>query len=332
MDIRTLLKLTALSQYDVCHENCRLDFSRVVYSSGGLKLFKCLMANVCKFDCRYCYNPWRGKERLKPEQFSRVFTALWKRGIADSVFVSSGIYSDPEKVMEDLLETGELIRKEFDGYVHLKIMPGASRDQIKRAVEIADRVSVNAEVAVRSLFSEVCSVKSRYDVERRMRWMIREARNAGKSCTTQIIVGLGENDRHILDFMERWYERGINRVYFSPFRAIKGTPYEKRRNESKNRVVNLYRADWLYRKYGVDIKRLKKVVNEKFECDPKILLAREFGVERAIDIPGIGFKAARALEKVKSFTELKRMGFSLKRASAFVPGQKRLEDFEGFNV
>ncbi len=327
MDMRKLLKLTLLSNYDICHERCKFDFSRVVYSSGGLRLFKCLMSSVCKFDCKYCYNPWRGREKLTPEEFARVFLALWRRGVADSVFVSSSIYSDPENVMEDILKAGELIRREFKGYLHLKVMPGANRDQIKRAAEIANRVSINAEVAVRKMFEDVCSVKSRYDVERRARWIAKETRNSGKSCTTQIVVGLGESDRDILDFMETWYGFGIGRVYFSPFRAIKGTPYEKMRNESKRRVANLYRADWLVRKYGVDIKKLKSVVNERFECDPKLLLAREFGVERPIDIPGIGFKAAKALEKAKTFTELKKMGFSLKRSSAFLSGQKRLEDF-----
>ena len=331
VDARKILKLTLLSNYDVCHEKCRLDLSRVVYHSGGLRLFKCLMSSICRFDCRYCYNPWRGRERLSPEEFARVFFALHRRGIADSVFISSGIYSDPENVMEDILRAGELIRREFGGYMHLKVMPGASRDQVKRAVELANRVSINAEVAVRGLFDEVCSVKSRYDVERRARWISREVSKAGKSCTTQIIVGLGESDRDVLDFMERWYGIGVKRVYFSPFRAIRGTPYENRRSESRERVVNLYRADWLVRKYGVDVRRLKEVVDDRFECDPKVLLATKFGVKKATDIPGIGFKAAKALEKAGSFAKLKRMGFSLKRAAPFLPGQKKLEDYFGSN-
>ncbi len=324
MDSRKILRLLLLSKFDVCTEKCTLD--RVIYRSGKLKLFKCLMSSVCTFDCKYCYNPWHKGVSLTPEEFSRIFISLWERGIADSVFISSGMYSDPEKVMEDILEAGELIRKKFSGYMHLKIVPGANRDQVKRAVEIADRISINAEVAVRSKLPEVCSVKSKTDIERRARWIAKESKSI--SCTTQIVAGLGESDLDVLKFMERWYGMGFTRVYFSPFRAVKGTPYEGKRSESKKRVVNLYRADWLVRKYGIKIKKLIDAMEgENFQADPKVLLAKRFGVERAIELPGIGFKAAKLLESGKSLRELKKMGFSIKKASAFIPAQKKLDEF-----
>lgn len=330
MELRKILKLSLLSSFDICNKNCKFDLRRAVYLSGGLRLFKCLMSSKCTFDCKYCRNPWHKGEKLTPEEFAKAFFLLKKKGLADSVFISSGMYADPEKVMDDIIEAGRLIRKKFSGYIHLKIVPGASIHQIDYAARIANRISINAEVARSSILEDVCSVKSRFDIYRRVRWVIKRAEKHGISSTTQIVVGLGENDLDILDFMDKWYARGISRIYFSPFRALRGTPFEKRKNESKKRVLNLYRADWLVRKYDVDISKLKAVVNERFErfeCDPKLLLATEFGVERAIDIPGVGFKMAGLINSGKSLAELKKIGFSIKRASAFLPTQRRLNEW-----
>jgi len=334
VELRKLLKLSLLSVFDVCHERCRFDFSKAVYTSGRLKLFKCLMSSKCLFDCRYCYNPWHRGEMLTPQEFAKAFFLLKEKGLTDSVFISSGIYSDPEKVMDDIIEAGRLIRKNFSGYMHLKIIPGASRDQIREAAKIANRISINAEVAKESMLGEICSVKSKLDIRRRANWISKEARKHGISHTTQIVVGLGENDLDVLNFMEKWYSRGVSRIYFSPFRPLKGTPYENRRRESKKRIVNLYRADWLIRKYDVDISKLKAVAGERFECDPKVLLALNFGIKELTDIPGIGFKAAKLMNHdIRNITNgtniirLKKMGFNVKKISAFLPGQKRLSEW-----
>ncbi len=322
--LRKVLRLSVLSKFDVSNVSF-FDVNRAIYRSKNSKMFKCLMSSVCKFDCSYCCNPWRRGETLKPEEFSKVFIDMYKKGIADSVFISSAIYSDPERVMEDIIKAGELIRKEFSGYMHLKIIPGANRDQIKRAAEIADRISINAEVPRADMLSEVCSVKSRYDVERRERWISKFSKKYGITHTTQLVVGIGETDLDVLNFAEKWYGFGVRRIYFSPFRALKGTPFEGRKNESKKRVVNLYKADWLIREYGYDLEKLKAVLNENgmFECDPKILVARKFGCKNYMEIPGVGFKTAKLLEN-HSLLELKKMGVNIKKISAFCPEQKKL--------
>ncbi len=321
--MKKIFRLTTLSRFDVCHENC--SYSKLVYRSGSLKLFKCLLSSKCQFDCKYCYNPWHGKDTITPEEFSKVFLSLYKKGLADSVFISSGIYGDVEKVMNDIIEAGELIRKEFSGYIHLKIIPGANKDQIKRATEIANRISINAEVADEKMLSEVCSVKSKYDILRRERWIAKYAKNI--SHTTQIVVGLGETDKDILSFMKKWYSFGVKRIYFSPFRALKGTPYENKENEKRSRIINLYRADWLVRKYGYDIRKLEAVAGERFKEDPKLLVAKEFGINNFLEIPGIGFKAAKLMERGYSLKDLKKMGFKIKKALSFLPEQKKISDF-----
>ncbi|AEA46123.1 radical SAM protein [Archaeoglobus veneficus] len=333
MNFQTLARLAAESRFDVCHENCRFDAHSLVYVAKGknrVRLFKALLSSKCRFDCTYCPNPWRKGISVTPEQFARAFLELRRLGLVDGVFVSSGMHSDPEKVMEDIIETGRLIRKEFGGYIHLKVVPGASREQIKQAVEIANRVSINIEVAKPSMLNEVGSVKSRHDVLRRERWISREVRRRRKvSHTTQVIAGLGESDADVISCMKKQYEEyGVTRFYISPFTPVKGTPMESRRRESGRRVARLYNVDALIRLYGFDASRIMDVLEDgMLKGDPKALVAEKFGIERPIDIPGIGLKAAKLMEKGYSLRDLKRMGFSVKKAAPYVAGQTRLCDF-----
>jgi len=332
-----IARLAAESRFDVCHENCRFDASRLVYVAKGrikVRLFKALLSSNCRFDCRYCPNPWRKGVSITPEEFAKAFLELRKLGLVDGVFVSSGMYSDPENVMEDIIETGKLIRKEFDGYIHLKVVPGASREQIRQAIEIANRVSINIEVAEPSMLNEVGSVKSRYDVLRRERWIsgeVERSRKIGKaiSHTTQVIAGLGESDAEVISCMGKQYEEyGITRFYISPFTPVKGTPMENCSAESRKRIHRLYQVDALIRLYGFDAKRIVNALkNGMLKDDPKVLLAERFGIARPIDIPGIGPKAAKLIRKGYSFAELKRAGFSIKKATPYIPEQKRLFDF-----
>ncbi len=328
-----IARLAAESRFDVCGD-CKFNGLIYVAMSKKARLFKALLSSNCRFDCAYCPNPWRKGISVTPEEFARAFLNLRRRGLVDGAFVSSGMHSDPEKVMEDIIETGQLIRKEFKGYVHLKIVPGANKEQIRQAIEIANRVSINIEVAKPSMLNEVVSVKSRYDILRRERWISEEVRRYGnsKSHTTQVIAGLGESDADIIACMKRQYEEyGISRFYISPFTPLKNTPMENCRSESRKRAARLYSIDALIRLYGFDARRIRDVLEDgMLKDDPKVLLAEKFGIARPIDIPGIGPRAAKLIEKGYSLADLKRMGFSVKKATPYMAGQKRLSDFAIF--
>ncbi len=332
VELSKLFRLADLSAYDVCHEKCVFDPFRHVYRSGKMTLMKTLIGSSCSYDCLYCYSAWNRGFRATPDEISRFFTLMRENGIVKGAFISNSI-SDPEKSMNEILEAGELIRKDFRGYLHLKIIPGCNRDQIERAVELADRVSLNLETPSFSILSELCSTKSGTDFLRTLRNAINLARKHGKSFTTQLIAGVGETDRQILNVAERLYMRGASRVYYSPFRPVKNTPLERKSPERKKRIANLYRADALIRLYGFSAKKLSDVMDSEFlpDVDPKILLAMEkitTGMEIApIETPGTGLKKAKLIEKGLTLLDLKKRGLSIKRESAFIKSQKRLSDF-----
>ncbi len=331
MELVKIRHLVRLSRFDVCHEKCAFDPLRLVYVSKSGKrefnLFKTLVSSSCSFDCKYCRNAWKKGVKATPEEIARAFFLLKEKGLVEGAFISNSI-SDPEKAMDEILEAGELIRKRHSGYLHLKIVPGASRDQVKRAVELANRVSVNIESPSKSILSEVCSVKTKEDILRRLRWGIREAKKSGRSFTTQMIAGIGERDEDVIKVAEKLYRYGVRRVYYSRFVPVKGTPLEKMKAESKCRVANLYRVDALMRVYGYTYKDFRDILVDGFlpKEDPKVLVALKKENLRTIEIPGVGKKIASLIESGYSLAEIKRMGYSVKRISAFV-NQRRLSEF-----
>ncbi len=285
-------------------------------------LLKVLLSTKCSYDCKYCPNAWQKGASVEPKELASF---VIKRNVR-KVFVSSAVSGEVEKVMEKIELAGKLLRNHVD-YLHLKIMPHASRESIERIVEIADRVSLNFESPRSDILSEISSFKDFHSFMRQQRTIAKLAKRHGKSFTTQIIVGLGESDYEALKFAEKMYELGAARVYYSPFTPVEGTPMEKCQAESKKRAARLYRADALIRLYGVPAKKLRKIMVDDFlpRKDPKVLLAERFGVERIEDMPGISYKAAKLLKFVEP-RDLKKLGFRGK-LSAFVEEQMRLSDF-----
>lgn len=338
-----MVRLIEGSSFDICHARCSYDASRLVYrAKAGKKtvnLLKILISTRCHYDCSYCPNPWRRGIEATPEQIAELFRTMKERGLVEGAFISSSMSGDSHEVMERIVKCGELIRKFHKGYLHLKIVPGADRDHIKRAVELASRVSINIETTSESRLGELSSVKSlKTDILRRERWIAEEVERARKEGlkrghTTQVIVGLGESDEEVVRVMNEHYEKfGVSRFYLSPFRPVKGTPLESERAERRERVARLYAADALMRLYGYDFRLISLALEDGFIVrDPKVAVAealKERGIElNPVNLPGIGLKSARLIERGHSFTQLKRMGFSLKRTAAYMEGQTRLGDF-----
>lgn len=333
-----VFRLIEGSKFDVCSKKCTFDPINYVYKAKGkkdMRLLKILLSNNCESDCRYCPNAWQRGISLTPEQLASLFFSMKNRNLVDGIFISSSLHADPDKVMEEIIEAGKLIRQRFKGYIHLKIMPGSSKESIKQALEIANRVSINVETTSQTLMDELSSVKNlKEDILRRERWVAREVnkfrkKGCRRSFTTQIIAGVGESDLDIIKSFEKHYKIDASRVYLSAFTPIKGTPFENRRGENRRRVANLYRVDALIRKYGYKARDFAKITNNGYlpTIDPKVLLAERENVKELIKIPGIGFKAARLIEKGYSLFELKKMGFSIKRAIPYLTPQQRLTNF-----
>jgi len=355
-----MAELIRAGRFDICYSRCTFDPRRMIYRSGyngrRINLFKVLLSSDCKFDCSYCQNAWRKGETISPEELAEIFRSMKEKGMVSGAFISSAVNADPDRVMERILEAGRLIRRFHTGYLHLKIIPGCSKDYIKEAVEIANRVSINLETTSESRMSEISGVKLfKEDILRKQRMIakcvdMKRKEGYRRSHTTQIIAGLGETDGEILDLMNKEYEEfGIARFYISRFQPLKFTPFEKRRAESQRRIINLYRMDALLRMYDYPISLLKEVMVDGFlpPTDPKMAIAEKIIKEfkdgqdgREIDlandcgfqllpemIPGCGKKISQMLREGRSLAEIKRMGYSIKRISAYSKGQKRIYEF-----
>ncbi|MFH1403403.1 MAG: putative DNA modification/repair radical SAM protein [Candidatus Altiarchaeota archaeon] len=308
-----------------------------------VSLFKTLLTNDCSYDCKYCQNSVhcsKNKVSYEPDELARVFMHLYLGNYVEGLFLSSGISGDPDVTMERMLDTVRLIRGEymFQGYVHFKILPGCSREMIRQAGEMADRLSINIEVPSKSRMAEISDVKDyRIDILRRQKWVSRENTPSGQ--TTQMVVGgCGETDREILGMAGWEYDKmRLRRVYYSAFTPIELTPFEYKSKTPLEREHRLYQVDFMMRKYGIGLREFREVFEDGNlpRGDPKVHLARitldghvdvnEASYNELVRVPGIGPKSAvRILQLRKnnrgitSRRQLDSIGVVLKRAEPFL--------------
>jgi predicted DNA-binding helix-hairpin-helix protein len=246
--------------------------------------------------------------------------------------------------MERMVETARIlrVRHNFKGYIHLKILPGASLEHIREAMELSDRVSINLEATSQSHMSEMSPTKDfQNDIIQRQGYirdlMRKVSLPAGQ--TTQLVVGgAGESDQEIFDrILYEYRELGIKRAYYSAFSPIKGTPFEARKKEPLWREHRLYQMDWLYRIYHFSPDEIGMAFDDQgflSDSDPKVAIAREV-LRTAVDpscatyaelirVPGIGPASAHkimALRKkcqISSRNDLACLGVRIKRADPFL--------------
>jgi len=321
-------------------------------SSNGdcVSLFKVLMTNKCSNDCRYCVNHNKhqfNRIEFTPEELTSIFLDYYNNRLVEGLFLSSGVPGDVDISMENMVEVARKLRleHEYQGYIHLKILPGASYDLIKRAMSLADRVSVNIEAATPGAFEELSTTKTfNSDILRRMKWikrlMKRDENLAPSGQTTQFIVGAtDESDSDILQRVDWLYKKmDIKRSYFSPFNSMKDTPFENRDEPHPKRTSRLYQADYLIKSYGFNIRELvfEENGNMNLEIDPKYSAALsnidKFPVEinsasykELLRVPGIGKISARRIiesrkrdRSFKNLEDLKKIGVITNRAEIFV--------------
>ena len=232
-------------------------------------LFKTLLSNHCSNDCRYCpLQRDRDPRRctLSPEAAAETFMAYLRARIVSGLFLSSGVIGDPDTTMERINRTARLVRRKgFRGYIHLKIIPGASDAAIEEALSLAKAVSVNLEAPGEKHFRKLCGTKNYLDDVIRPLKRISELIGPGgpfrrKKQTTQFVVGAaGESDREIVQYTAAAYERlRMQRVYFSAYQSIEADTdppplvlsNSEHGHDSLTREHRLYQVDFLLRKYG----------------------------------------------------------------------------------
>jgi predicted DNA-binding helix-hairpin-helix protein len=319
-------------------------------SGGHSVLLKTLLSNACVNDCGYC--PLRGDRdirrcTLQPEEVARLFMDYWRRGKVFGLFLSSSVVRSPDHTMDRINAVARLLRHRhgFRGYIHLKVIPGASDAALEDSLSLASAVSLNIEAPGRERFS-VLSKKKDYerDILRPLKLMGRLTgkgmRHSRVKCTTQFIVGASdETDSEIVNYLYGLYGRlNFKRVYFSAYQRGLGTPHipgERRppgRPETPFlREHRLYQVDFLTRKYGFlreDIMfdpsgnlRLDKDPKEVWaEGHPSFYPVRLHSAEREalLRVPGLG------PETVRRILEARRQGRVTRIESLGVKG-RRLE-------
>jgi len=330
--------------YPVSFENGRKTF-----------LFKTLVSNVCINSCRYC--PIRASSdpqrcTLEPEETVRTFLEYFRRGRVQGLFLTSGVTGTPDRTMGRINAIASILRKNsFRGYMHLKIIPGASDAAIEEAVSLASAVSVNIETAGEENFAKISPSKDYIrDVIRSIGLVSRLTSDASQhnrvKQTTQFIVGAAEEtDRDIVGYSWSLYkELRLDRVYFSAYQRGLGEPdlpgeLSPRTNaELLTREHRLYQTDWLLRKYGFAANEIsfEQDGNLSLSADPKEVWATmhpEFfpvDVNKAdkhelLRVPGFGpvtvntiLKLRKGGSRIGSIETLGKPGKRLAKANAYV--------------
>ncbi|MFH1439660.1 MAG: helix-hairpin-helix domain-containing protein [Candidatus Woesearchaeota archaeon] len=285
----------------MCEVNVGNGLNGIYYAKAEHKtcrIFKTLMDNTCKFDCKYCANSTsvknsggskvggncgcKKKVRYEPKELADLFMYLHHNLDVNGLFLSSGVSSDPNRSTERMIEAVKILRQKrsYRGYIHFKVLPGTNYDLVKQASEMANRMSINIEAPNKSAMSELSDCKDfKVDILRRQSWISRIATKARKKQTdyisgtmnrqlgggqaTQLILNRISSDKDVLKMVDWEYKNlELKRIYYSSFRPVKGTPLEKEKADPISRQNHLYNVDFLMRCYGFKAKEFFEIMVE----------------------------------------------------------------------
>ncbi len=356
MEIRNKLSILAdAAKYDA---SCASSGSRRARAEGGIgntegmgichsytpdgrcvSLLKLLLTNYCIYDCTYCVNRISSdtpRARFSPDEVAFLTIEFYKRNYIEGLFLSSGIIQNADYTMEQMIRAARLLREQhlFNGYIHLKAVPGASAELMQEAGELADRLSANIEMPIDRELQQFAPAKSHAQIETSM-IQIHSAIQVAKDMTTragespkfapagqstQMIVGAtAAPDAELLKKADGLYKQHkLRRVYYSAFSPIPhadpGLPIQK---PPMIREHRLYQADWLMRFYGFKAHELTEpdAPNLSLDQDPKLAWAlrhREFfpvDVNKAsksalLRIPGIGVRNVKRMVEIRRYRAL----------------------------
>lgn len=324
-----------------------------------VSLLKILLTNHCIYDCAYCTSRRSNdteRAAFTVEEVVDLTMEFYRRNYIEGLFLSSGIFKNPDYTMERLVRVAKKLRTEhrFFGYIHLKTIPGASNELMKEAGLYADRLSVNMEIPTISGLALLAPEKNHDDMKAPMQTVqtqiavFKDSKKHHKHApkftpagqSTQFIIGAtGESDHQVISLSSHFYQKyELRRVYYSGYVPM----LEDKRLPDKSTPVplvrenRLYQADWLMRFYGFDAHEIVNKDNPflDLECDPKLAWAirnREHfpvNIQKApyrmiLRVPGIGVKSAKKIIKARKFAtlsldDLKKMGVAVNRAKYFV--------------
>lgn len=340
------------SKAGICHS----------FSADGrcISLLKILFTNECIYDCKYCINRASNdvvRTAFTPEEICTLTMEFYRRNYIEGLFLSSGILKSPDYTMELIYAALYRLRHvcNFQGYIHVKAIPGADPRLVQMTGFLADRMSVNVELPTAESLRLLAPHKSRKNILAPMRLVqnqitenkqeIRLYRNAPRFVpagqSTQMIIGATpETDYQILNVAESLYKKfDLKRVFYSAFVPVnedRDLPVLKDNQPPLLREHRLYQADWLLRFYHFEAHELLDEENPNFNIllDPKCCWALKhlevFPIEinkadyrLLLRVPGIGYKSAARIVKARrlgvlQFEDLKKMGVVLKRALYFI--------------
>lgn len=332
------------------------------FSADGrcISLLKILFTNECIYDCKYCINRSSNdvpRTSFTPDEVCALTMEFYRRNYIEGLFLSSGILISPNYTMELLYITLYKLRNEcnFQGYIHVKSIPGASQELIQKVGFLADRMSVNLELPTAESLRLLAPHKNRKNILTPMRLVQNKMQEnkqeivsyhkvprfvPGGQSTQMIIGATPETDYQILNVAESLYKKfELRRVFYSAFVHVNEDSNLPARTDDGPPLLRehrLYQADWLLRYYGFEAKELLSEENPNFNVllDPKCNWALKhlemFPVEinRAeyatlLRVPGIGYKSAGRIVKARrtavlGFEDLKKIGVVLKRAIYFI--------------
>ncbi len=340
------------SKAGICHS----------FSADGrcISLLKILFTNECIYDCKYCINRASNdvvRTAFTPEEICTLTMEFYRRNYIEGLFLSSGILKSPDYTMELIYAALYRLRHvcNFQGYIHVKAIPGADPRLVQMTGFLADRMSVNVELPTAESLRLLAPHKSRKNILAPMRLVqnqitenkqeIQLYRNAPRFVpagqSTQMIIGATpETDYQILNVAESLYKKfDLKRVFYSAFVPVnedRDLPVLKDNQPPLLREHRLYQADWLLRFYHFEAHELLDEENPNFNIllDPKCCWALKhlevFPIEinkadyrLLLRVPGIGYKSAARIVKARrlgvlQFEDLKKMGVVLKRALYFI--------------
>ena len=331
------------------------------FSEDGrcISLLKVMLTNYCKFDCAYCVNRRSNdvpRATFAVSELVELTMEFYRRNYIEGLFLSSGVVRNADYTMERLVRIAKDLRlaHRFNGYIHLKSIPGASRELVQEAGRYADRLSVNIEIPTEKNLIRLAPEKDHHSVfapmgyirqgliesqEERHKYR-RAPRFAPAGQSTQLIVGATpETDRDILSLSSLLYHKlALKRVYYSGYIPV--NTYDNRlpaiAAPPLKRENRLYQADWLMRYYHFDASELvdNAFPNLDLDIDPKLAWALRHAeyfpvdvnraeYEELLRVPGLGVRSAKLIIASRryshvSFYDLKRMGVVMKKAQYFI--------------
>ena len=339
------------SAFGICHS----------FTQDGrcISLLKILLTNHCIYDCVYCVS--RRSNDIKRAAFTveeivDLTINFYRRNYIEGLFLSSGVFKDANTTMERLVRVAKKLRLEerFNGYIHLKTIPGASDELIREAGLYADRLSINLEIPTKEglkllapekdhkqMLSNVEFVKNELAISTIEKQKYKHApKFAPAGQTTQMIIGAtNETDQKIIHVADYMYQKlSLKRVYYSGYVPVL---QDSRLPSLQSQVPvvrenRLYQADWLMRYYGF---APNEIVDERqpfldLEIDPKLAWAlrnshvfpidiNQAPREMLLRIPGVGVRSVQKILMARKFQtlsyyDLKKMGVTLSRAKYFI--------------